>query len=113
MSVDIVRATVTQASPLLVKVDGAATATAAETLNGYAPALNHRVRVAVVGSTLLVLGRAGGHAPTLGMTVQEEAGLSANDSSLLVSFNGIGLRRVLVGAPDSAGAGFRTLRILN
>ena len=51
-------ATVTQASPLQVKVDGAATATNAKGMSGYAPALNVRVLVNLVGKILYVLGSA-------------------------------------------------------
>lgn len=38
---------------------------------------------------------------------------NSGDSSVVVNITGVGLRRILVGAPDSAGAGFRTLRIAN
>ena len=51
-------ATVTQASPLQVKVDGAATATNAKGMSGYAPALNVRVLVNLVGKILYVIGAA-------------------------------------------------------
>jgi hypothetical protein len=52
-------ATVTQASPLLVRVDGSATAVSASVLSradAYAPALNARVLVLRRGSRLIVLG---------------------------------------------------------
>ena len=54
-------ATVTQASPLLVLLDGAATATAAKILtrgDTFAPALNTRVLVTEVAGRLYVLGAA-------------------------------------------------------
>jgi hypothetical protein len=51
-------ATVTQASPLQVRVDGAATATPARGVSGYAPALNARVLVALVGRIIYVFGAA-------------------------------------------------------
>jgi hypothetical protein len=52
-------ATVTQASPLLVKVDGSDTAVSASVLtrgDSYAPALNARVLLLQRGSRLIVLG---------------------------------------------------------
>lgn len=50
--------TVTQASPLQVRVDGAGTATNAKGVTGYAPALNTRVLVSLVGRILYVFGAA-------------------------------------------------------
>lgn len=50
-------ATVTQASPLLVRVDGAATATTCLRLASYTPALSDRVVVERFGSQLLALGK--------------------------------------------------------
>lgn len=52
-------ATVTQASPLLVKLDGAGTASPALPLNGVSPANGARVIVELVGSVLYVVGSAG------------------------------------------------------
>jgi hypothetical protein len=52
-------ATVTQAAPLLVRVDGSTTAVSASVLkrgDTYAPALNDRVLVLQRGSRLIVLG---------------------------------------------------------
>jgi hypothetical protein len=52
-------ATVTQASPLLVRIDGSTTAISASVLSradSYAPALNARVLVLQQGSRLIVLG---------------------------------------------------------
>lgn len=54
---DILRATVTQASPLKVKLDGASTATASQALASYTPAVNDRVVVTRIGSVLLTLGK--------------------------------------------------------
>lgn len=51
-------ATVTQASPLQVRLDGAATATNAKGMSGYAPAVNARVLVQMVGRAVYVLGGA-------------------------------------------------------
>ena len=51
-------ATVSQAAPLQVKVDGASTPTNARGMSGYAPALNVRVLVHLVGKILYVLGGA-------------------------------------------------------
>lgn len=51
-------AVVTQASPLQVKVDGASVATNAKGVTGYAPALNTRVLVSLVGRVLYVIGAA-------------------------------------------------------
>lgn len=55
-------ATVTQASPLKVKVDGATAPTPAKGLTTaggtYAPALNTRVLVELVGRVLYVIGGA-------------------------------------------------------
>lgn len=51
------KATVTQAAPLLVLIDGATTATPATRLASYAPIVGHRVRVVVDAGTLLVLGQ--------------------------------------------------------
>lgn len=51
-------ATVTQASPLQVRIDGAATATNAQGVTGYAPALNTRVLVDLVGRIVYVFGAA-------------------------------------------------------
>jgi len=51
------KATVTQAAPLQVRVDGAATATPATRLASYAPVVGHRVRVIVDAGTLLVIGQ--------------------------------------------------------
>jgi hypothetical protein len=50
-------AVVTQVSPLLVRLDGAATATAALRVSSYAATLNDRVAVVPYGPTLLVLGK--------------------------------------------------------
>lgn len=50
-------ATVTQASPLLVKLDGAATAATALRLTSYTAVLNDRVAVIPFTSTVLVLGK--------------------------------------------------------
>jgi hypothetical protein len=52
-------ATVTQASPLLVTIDGSTTAVSVSVLkrgDTYAPALNDRVLVLQRGSRLIVLG---------------------------------------------------------
>jgi hypothetical protein len=51
------RATVTQASPLLVRLDGAATASSATRLASYTPTLSHRVLVVQLGTGLVVLGQ--------------------------------------------------------
>lgn len=55
---ELTYATVTQASPLQVQLDGALTATNAKGMSGYAPALNVRVLVNLVGKILYVLGAA-------------------------------------------------------
>lgn len=49
--------TVTQASPLLVLLDSADTATPALHLASYTPALNDRVSVLMQGKQALVIGR--------------------------------------------------------
>lgn len=54
---DVTRATVTQASPLKVKTDGASTAVAAQRLASYTATLNDRVVVTMLGSVVLVLGK--------------------------------------------------------
>lgn len=51
-------ATVTQASPLQVRLDGSATATNAVGMSGYAPAVNTRVLVELVGRVVYVIGGA-------------------------------------------------------
>lgn len=63
---ELVRASVTQVSPLKVRVDGATTANAAEALPGFVPVVGARVWAATVGTQLLVLagGGGGGSAPT-------------------------------------------------
>jgi hypothetical protein len=50
-------ATVTQASPLLVQLDGAGTATRAWHLAAYTPTLSDRVAVVSYRGGLLVLGK--------------------------------------------------------
>jgi hypothetical protein len=45
--------------------------------------------------------------------VNEPPGLSGNDTGLVMSFSGVGSRRVLCGAADSGGTGYRMLRITN
>lgn len=50
-------ATVTQASPLLVRLDSSATATPALRLTSYTAVLADRVAVVRFGSQLLVLGK--------------------------------------------------------
>lgn len=54
---DLIRATVTQVSPLLVRVDGASTASTAESF-GAPPLVGARVLVATLGSSLIVTGGA-------------------------------------------------------
>lgn len=61
---ELVRASVTQVSPLKVRVDGAATANAAEALPGFVPVVGARVWAATIGTQLLVLAGGGGSAPT-------------------------------------------------
>lgn len=41
------------------------------------------------------------------------AGPAANDTGVVVNGNGIGLRRLVLGGPDSAGSGFRSVRVAN
>jgi hypothetical protein len=52
-------ATVSQASPLQVTLDGATTASNAVKLASYTPTLTDRVAVVRLGSQLLVLGKVG------------------------------------------------------
>jgi len=57
-NVDVVMGTVTQAAPLLVRTDNAATGTACPRLASYTPTLGHRVAVLVVqGADRLCLGQ--------------------------------------------------------
>lgn len=52
------KATVTQASPLRVRLDGATTDSVATRLAAYAaPTVGHRVRVLIDGTSLCVLGQ--------------------------------------------------------
>ncbi len=53
------KATVTQASPLLVRLDGASTAVAALKLTSYTPAAGDRVAVSQLDTSLLVIGKVG------------------------------------------------------
>lgn len=54
----ITKGTVTAVGPpLQVRLDGATTASAATRLAAYTPVVGHRVRVAVDGSSLIVLGQ--------------------------------------------------------
>lgn len=57
---ELVRASVTQVSPLKVRVDGATTTNAAEALPGFVPVVGARVWAATVGRQLLVLAGGGG-----------------------------------------------------
>lgn len=47
------------------------------------------------------------------LTFDMESGVTSFVSSLNLNIGSIGMRRVQVGGPDSAGAGFRTVRVAN